>query len=58
MPKRLCCPECFDDHGLRNDIFPSLEPARGTCSFCGTENTAPVEPTALRTYFELLANVY
>lgn len=58
MPKRLCCPECFDDHGLRNDIFPSLEPARGTCSFCGTENTALVEPTALRTYFELLANVY
>jgi hypothetical protein len=58
MPKKLCCPECFDDQGLRNDIFPSLEPAQGTCNFCGTENTALVEPTALGTYFELLANVY
>jgi hypothetical protein len=58
MPKRLCCPECFDDHGLRNNIFPSLEPGRGTCGFCGTKNTALVTPAALETYFELLVNVY
>jgi hypothetical protein len=58
MPKKFCCPECFDDRGLRNDIFPSLEPEQGTCSFCGTDNTALVEPAALVTYFELLANVY
>jgi hypothetical protein len=58
MPKKFCCPECFDDRGLRNDIFPSLAPGQGTCSFCGTDNTALVEPAALGTYFELLANVY
>ncbi len=53
-----CCPECFDDRGLRRDIFPSLDPIRGTCNFCGTTNVDLVEPRQLATYFELLVNVY
>jgi len=57
MPAR-CCPECFDDRGLRKDIFPLLGPANGTCDFCGTHDVDLVEPRLLATYFELLANVY
>lgn len=58
MPKTYCCPECFDDRGLRDDIFPSLDPQTGTCSFCGTTNVPLVEPGRLATWFELLVNVY
>lgn len=58
MPKRGCCPECFDDRGLRDDIFPSLNPERGTCGYCGSKDVPLVEPAQLRTWFELLANVY
>lgn len=58
MPGKRCCPECFGDRGLRNNIIPSLDPARGTCSFCGSENVDLVEPTKLGTYFELITNVY
>ncbi|NNH81628.1 RES family NAD+ phosphorylase [Rhizobium laguerreae] len=58
MVTRFCCPECFDDHGLRDDIFPTLEPATGRCSFCDTENVPLVEPKQLQEYFELLVNVY
>lgn len=57
MPAR-CCPECFDDRGLRNDIFPSLEPVRGICDFCGSVDVDLIEPRRLATYFELLVNVY
>lgn len=58
MRKKYCCPECFDDRGLRDAIFPSLDPRTGTCSFCGTANVPLVEPGQLVTWFELLANVY
>lgn len=58
MAKRYCCPECFDDRGLRDQLFPSLDPVLGTCDFCETENTQLVEPSKLANYFELLVNVY
>ena len=58
MPRRRCCPECFDDSGLRESIFPLLKPVQGTCSFCGTADVFLVEPSALSDYFGLLANVY
>ena len=58
MPRRFCCPECFDDRGLRDQLFPSLEPVPGTCDFCGTPDTRLVEPAKLANYFELLVNVY
>lgn len=54
----LCCPECFNDRGLRRDIIPSLEPTHGTCSFCGTADVDLIEPRKLANYFELLANIY
>lgn len=58
MSKRLCCPECFDDRGLRDQLFPSLDPSHGTCDFCGTTETQLIEPGKLADYFELLVNVY
>lgn len=58
MVRRLCCPECFDDRGLREQIFPTLNPTHGTCDFCGTTETQLVEPEQLADYFELLVNVY
>lgn len=58
MPKRFCCPECFGDHGLRDQLFPTLDPARGVCDFCGTKDIQRVEPERLADYFELLVNVY
>ena len=57
MPKKLCCPNCFDDDGLRS-IFPTFNPKKGKCGFCGTEGIDLVDPTALRNIFELLINVY
>ena len=53
-----CCPECFDDRGLRKDIFPLLDPTRGRCDFCGTRDVDLVEPRQLANYLELLVNVY
>lgn len=58
MVKRFCCPECFDDRALRDQLFPSLDPGHGTCDFCGTANTQLVEPSKLANYFESLVNVY
>ncbi|MEQ8450855.1 MAG: RES family NAD+ phosphorylase [Nitratireductor sp.] len=58
MAKRFCCPECFDDRALRDELFPSLGPSHGTCDFCGTADTQLVEPGKLANYFELLVNVY
>lgn len=56
--KRLCCAECFDDRGLRDDLIPTLSPAQGTCDFCGSTGVNLVEPRQLATYFELVASVY
>ena len=59
MPKKLCCPECFDDRWLRSDRIPMLNPKHhGKCDFCGTVDVPLVNPTALATEFESLANVY
>lgn len=55
---RKCCPECFNDNGLRNNIIPSLNPQKGDCSFCGSKNVDVIEPSDLLIYFELLINVY
>src|SRR3954469_12569816 len=58
MPKRRCCPECFDDRGLREQIFPFLGAERGTCSFCSSLDVDLLEPQALGAYFGLVADVY
>ncbi|MGF6423752.1 hypothetical protein ABIE11_003276 [Lelliottia sp. 489] len=55
---RKCCPECFGDNGLRENIIPSLNPQKGICSFCGSHDVDVIEPAALNIYFELVINVY
>lgn len=58
MPKKLCCPECFDDRWLRSSRIPALDTKQGKCDFCGTPEVPLVDPAALATEFELLANAY
>lgn len=58
MAKRWCCPECFDDRGLREQIFQFLGPKRGTCSYCDTHDVDLIEPQALAPYFGLVVDVY
>jgi len=58
MARRRCCPECFDDRGLREQIFPFLEPERGVCSFCKSRDVPLLEPQALAPYFGLVVDVY
>jgi hypothetical protein len=53
-----CCPECFGDRGLRNDVIPSLNPARGTCSYCESADVALVHPNQLAEYFKMLISIY
>lgn len=53
-----CCPQCFNDRGLRKDIFPTLNSERGKCDFCGAAGVDVVPPQKLSDYFELLASAY
>lgn len=53
-----CCPECFNDRGLRRDIFPLLSQSVGQCSYCSSENVLLLPPKALAEYFELLISAY
>lgn len=57
MPSR-CCPACFDDRGLRKNIFPTLRPDHGNCDFCRAVNVDLVDPPELADYFELLVSIY
>lgn len=58
MSRKHCCPECFGDRGLREQIIPFLGPTRGTCSFCGTPEVDLIEPQALAPYFGLVVDIY
>src|SRR5690625_1062088 len=57
MPSR-CCAECFGDRGLRNDKIPSLDPERGTCDYCGTEDVDLIAPSKLADEFWQLVSIY
>lgn len=58
MLYQYCCPECFGDQILRDELFPTLDPTIGECSFCHAAGTQLVEPAQLSPYFELLASAY
>jgi hypothetical protein len=55
---RMCCAECFNDIGLRNNIIPTLMPQKGNCSFCNSQDVDIIVPKLLLDYFELLINIY
>lgn len=54
----LCCPECFNDQGLRKDIIPSLSQTRGKCGYCSAEDVELVNPRDLAEVFEMLSGIY
>lgn len=54
----LCCPECFGDRGLRNNIIPTLHPTKGTCSYCNANAVDLIAPDSLAEYFEMLIGIY
>ncbi|MCP1239209.1 RES family NAD+ phosphorylase [Acetobacter lovaniensis] len=58
MTKRQCCPECFGDHHLRNQVFPFLGAIVGNCDYCATPNVLLIEPSALADWFNPLISVY
>jgi hypothetical protein len=58
MAARRCCPECFDDRGLRRSIIPSLLPVRGDCDFCRAVDVDLVEPGQLADLFGVLVSAY
>lgn len=58
MTTRYCCPECFDDRGLRENIIPPISDNTGKCDFCKSETVPLVEPKQLRDYFEMLVGIY
>lgn len=58
MTTRYCCPECFGDRELQDNIFPFLGPIKGSCSFCGTKDVSLIEPSKLSDWFESLVNSY
>lgn len=58
MRKRLCCPECFDDRGLRTQIFPFLDASSGDCDFCGSRDVDVLEPELLAPYIGSLVAIY
>lgn len=57
MP-RFCCPECFGDRGLKDDIIPSLGSALGSCDFCSSVSVQVIAPRKLREHFEHLMAIY
>lgn len=57
MPTK-CCPNCFGDRGLKDNIFPTLSLSKGTCTYCKQESESLANPSDLRDYFELLVSAY
>jgi hypothetical protein len=53
-----CCPACFGDPGLSQDIIPSRSARQGTCDYCGTTDMPLVEPQQLINEFEILVSIY
>lgn len=53
-----CCPECFGDRGLKQDIIPLISTERGICGFCNTPNVELVEANLLEDWFRLLISIY
>nr|WP_102901989.1 RES family NAD+ phosphorylase [Pseudomonas asplenii] len=53
-----CCPECFGDRGLTQDIIPLISDGRGVCGFCYSHDVDLVEAVVLEDWFRLLISIY
>ena len=54
----LCCPECFGDAGLRDQVIPQRSTETGPCPICGSDNQQLINARELNDYFELLLTIY
>lgn len=57
MSAKRCCPECFGDRYLRDNVFPKAISTEA-CDFCGSRDVPLLEPCKLGVHFEGLAGVY
>lgn len=55
-----CCPDCFGDRGLENDIFVTLadELGSGSCDYCKERSSKLIKPSKLTDVFGLLIESY
>jgi hypothetical protein len=53
----FCCPNCFIDPFLQS-VIQAISTIHGTCSFCGKESNALIDPKLLMDRFEPLLGLY
>ncbi len=53
-----CCPNCFDDDYLKDEVFPRYSTNRGVCAYCGATDQALIDPLFFRDSFEILLGIY
>lgn len=64
MARKYCCAECFGDQGLTRSIIPKViadgsgQSRDGDCDYCGTKNTATIDPSALSQWFDMVVDCY
>jgi hypothetical protein len=55
--QRECCPNCFGDR-LLAEVFQSISPRHGACSYCHAASAPLLPPHALRDFIELVLGAY
>jgi hypothetical protein len=53
-----CCPVCFGDRGLRNEIFPIRSKVTGICDYCGSKDQRLLDARELADVVGLVVNIY
>jgi|SRR5690554_39223 len=58
VSSKYCCPACFGDIDLEQQIFPSLNAKLGDCDFCQSKDVLTLKPEQLVESFLPLVEVY
>lgn len=64
MPEEYCCPNCFDDSGIAEDLIPIIidnldsTDLPSCCSFCKDTRGPFVPPSCLKQWFDLVIDCY
>lgn len=53
-----CCPNCFGDGYLKDEVFPQYATGHGVCTYCGATDQALIDPIFFRDSFEALLGIY
>jgi hypothetical protein len=54
----LCCPQCFGDHHLADEVFPNQGSDNGACDYCGAAGQHLLPPHVLRDLFLPVVGAY